>query len=102
MRERIDQYVKSKAYQDRVKRIMKANLTGIIIPAGGSRLVTNLLVTLKVLREHHKSQIPIEVMWQGAAEMDSKTWDGIKDKFSPIRGVDITKEAHPVPGLQRK
>ena len=102
MRERIDQYVKSKAYQARANRIMKANLTGIVIPAGGSRLVTNLLVTLKVLREHHKSQIPIEVMWQGPEEMDIKTWASIKEKFAPIRGVDITKEAHPVPGLQRK
>ena len=78
---------------------MKANLTGIIIPAGGSRLVTNLLVTLKVLRDHHMSPLPVEVMWQGPAEMDSSTWTSIKDKFAPIRGVDIQSTPHPVPGL---
>lgn len=101
-RERIDLYVKSQSYQERVKRILLSNLTGVIIPAGGPRLVTNLLVTLKVLREHHKSQLPVEVMWQGAGEMDDKTWGSINERFLPIRGVDIQKTPHPVPGLHHK
>ena len=156
-----------------------ADLTGIVIPAGGPRLVTNLLVTLKVrrggggplhrtaphcraqrqaahgdgrlislpacflpacflpacflpacflpacplpaygvgrltrlpppclpspqvLREHHKSTLPVEVMWQGAGEMDNKTWGSINSTFTPIRGVDITTFPHPVPGMHRK
>jgi len=70
-------------------------------PAGGPRLVTNLLVTLKTLREHHRSQLPIEVMWQSAREMDRTTWGSIKGRFEPIRGVDITKAAHPIKGLHR-
>ena len=85
-----------------MKRILASNLTGIIIPAGGPRLVTNLLVTLKVLREHHRSTLPVEVMWQGGGEMDNKTWASIQKQFGPIRGVDIQSTAHPVKGLHRK
>jgi len=81
---------------------MRANLTGIIIPAGGPLLVTNLLVTLKVLRGLHLSQMPVEVMWQGAAEMDNETWNNIEERFAPIRGVDIQSCPHPVPGLHHK
>jgi|LauGreSuBDMM15SN_2_FD.fasta_scaffold65119_2 hypothetical protein len=34
VRKRIDLYCKSKQYLERAKMIMKANLTGIIIPGG--------------------------------------------------------------------
>ncbi|GAX76848.1 hypothetical protein CEUSTIGMA_g4294.t1 [Chlamydomonas eustigma] len=98
----IVKYVLSTEYQARVKTIMGANLTGIIIPAGGPKLVTNLLVTLKVLRGYHKSKLPVEVMWQSADEMDTKTWQKIQSLFSPIRGIDISTTPHPVPGLHRK
>ena len=46
----MDRHVKSSSYQARTQSILDRNLTGIIIPAGGPRLVTNLLVTLKVRR----------------------------------------------------
>ena len=38
-----------------------ADLTGIVIPAGGPRLVTNLLVTLKVNRgeAHWEGWVPL-------------------------------------------
>ena len=47
---RIRKYIQSQAYKDRVKRIMDSNLTGLVIPAGGLRYTTNLLVTLKASR----------------------------------------------------
>ena len=45
---RIRAHLASDAYRRRVSQIEAANLTGILIPAGGSRYMTNLLVTLKV------------------------------------------------------
>ena len=44
---RIRKYVKSQPFRDRMKGIMEANLTGFVIPAGGLRYTTNLLVTLQ-------------------------------------------------------
>ena len=102
IRAAIKAHVDSPEYQARLKRILTSNLTGIIIPAGGPRLVTNLLVTLKVLREHHKSSLPVEVMWQGKGEMDDNTWASIEKRFGPIRGIDIQSTPHPVKGLHRK
>ena len=55
----------------------------------------------QVLRKHFKSNLPVEVMWQGPREMDDATWAFISGKFAPIRGIDITKTPHPVPGLLR-
>lgn len=52
IRARISAYILSQEYKDRVKRIIAANLTGVIIPAGGVRYTTNLLVTLKVRLIH--------------------------------------------------
>ena len=37
---------------------------GILINAGGSRLTTNLVVTLHTLRRHLNCTLPVEVAWQ--------------------------------------
>jgi hypothetical protein len=102
VRSRIRSHVSSRAYQDRVDAIIKANTTGILIPAGGSQLITNALVTLKVVRHHLNSSLPIEIMWQSMDEMDSRSWDRIREEFKPIRGVDISSIPHPVPSLHSK
>jgi hypothetical protein len=102
VRARIKSHVSSRAYKDRVDAIIKANTTGILIPAGGSQLITNALVTLKVVRHHLNSSLPIEIMWQSKDEMDSRSWDRIREEFKPIRGVDISSIPHPVPGLHSK
>ncbi|GAX76846.1 hypothetical protein CEUSTIGMA_g4292.t1 [Chlamydomonas eustigma] len=102
LRKAIDVYVNSSEYKDRVIKILNANMTGIVIPAGGPQLLTNMLVTLKVLREHHKSSLPVEVMWQGASEMEDLTWSHIESLFSPVKGVNVQKFPHPVPSLLRR
>jgi hypothetical protein len=102
VRSRIRSHMSSRAYQDRVDAIIKANTTGIVIPAGGSQLITNMLVTLKVVRHHLNSSLPIEIMWQSKDEMDDRSWDHIQEEFMPIRGVDISSIPHPVPGLHSK
>ncbi len=45
---RLQEYVRSPQYQDRLAKIKEANLTGIVIPAGGVRYLANTVVTLKV------------------------------------------------------
>ena len=60
------------------------------------------VLTMQVLREHFLSQLPVEVMWQGQEEMDSKTWASIERDFGPIRGIDIRSTPHPVDGLHRQ
>ncbi|KXZ49784.1 hypothetical protein GPECTOR_19g235 [Gonium pectorale] len=42
---------------------------GILIPAGGPRLLTNLVVLLRVLRLHLNCSLPVEVAWAGPGEM---------------------------------
>ena len=44
----IRSHIGSPLYTERVERIKAANLTGIIVPSGGARMMTNLLVSLKV------------------------------------------------------
>ncbi|GAX81590.1 hypothetical protein CEUSTIGMA_g9018.t1 [Chlamydomonas eustigma] len=98
---RIQNYVKSADFKLRQARITESNLTGIIIPAGGRVYNTNALVTLRVLRINLRCRLPVELMWLGAGEGSKKRWRSIERLFSPIRGVDLTKERHPVPGLHR-
>ncbi|GAX76845.1 hypothetical protein CEUSTIGMA_g4291.t1 [Chlamydomonas eustigma] len=98
---KIRQHISSPEYLKRVAEIKDKNLTGIIIPAGGTRYLANLIVTLKVLRDHFKTKLHVEVMWQGGQEMKSATWGAIQTAFPPIRGVDIWKVPHPVPDMHR-
>ena len=99
LRSRLREHIASHAYKERASQILKANTTGILIPAGGAKLTTNLLITLRVLRHHLKSTLPIEVMWQSKDEMDNFTWSNISEDFEPIRGIDISSTPHPVPNL---
>ncbi|GIL76628.1 hypothetical protein Vretifemale_6130, partial [Volvox reticuliferus] len=72
---------------------------GILISAGGPCYTTNLIVTLYVLRRHFGCNLPVEVAWQGPAEMDNTTWRSLERHFSPIRGFDVRAAPHPVPEL---
>lgn len=68
---------------------------GILINAGGKKLLTNLVILLKVLREHHKCQLPVEIAWQGKHEMDDDTFQALKSSFGPLYGFDITEMPYP-------
>ncbi|PNH05653.1 hypothetical protein TSOC_008058 [Tetrabaena socialis] len=86
----------------RAAAIAASGARGILINAGGSRYLTNLVVTLKVLRHHFNCSLPVEVMWQGPAEMDAATWASLQRSFGPLRGVDVQATPHPVEGLHGK
>lgn len=95
-------YVRSPEYEARVREILAANITGIVIPAGGPRLTASLLVTLHALRHDYGCGLPVEVMWQNDVEMDNATWAQIMREFGPIRGINLQHAQHPVPGLHTK
>lgn len=46
---------------------------GIVIAAGKSMRLANAYVTLRVLRDHMQSTLPVEIWYFGAEEMDANT-----------------------------
>lgn len=59
------------AYQDTRRRHMHGR--GIIIAAGGPTQLASAYATLKTLKEHLKSQLPVEIFFNGPGEMDNST-----------------------------
>lgn len=53
----------------------------------------------QVLREVWKSTLPVEVVYQGSAEMDAATVTGLQKHFAPLRVYDIQATQHPVADL---
>ncbi|GLI65423.1 hypothetical protein VaNZ11_008989 [Volvox africanus] len=98
-RQRVVRYIRSPQYRARAASIAASSSRGILISAGGPRYTTNLIVTLHVLRRHFGCTLPVEVAWQGPAEMDNTTWRSLERHFAPIRGFDVRAAPHPVPEL---
>jgi hypothetical protein len=77
-----------------------AHQRGILISAGGRKLSTHLLVTLRVLRHHLRCKLPVEVAWQGPKEMDGAMLAALDSEYGPVLGVDVSTV--PYPEHQRK
>ena len=60
-------------YQDERRRNMQGR--GIVIAAGGPMQLASAYATLKTLREHLGCTLPVELFYNGSAEMDNKTLD---------------------------
>lgn len=39
--------------------------------------------------------LPVEVAWQGAQEMDNRTFDTLRQRYAPLTGFDVF--AQPLP-----
>jgi hypothetical protein len=66
----LDAYLGSAAFaaaRDRVLRAPPHRQRGVLVNAGGRKLLTHLVVTLRVLRHHLNCTLPVEVAWHGAA-----------------------------------
>ncbi|WIA36793.1 hypothetical protein OEZ86_008048 [Tetradesmus obliquus] len=68
---------------------------GILVVAGGRKLTTHLVVLLKVLRQVLHCSLPVEVAWQGRAEMDNSTLAALQQQFGPLSGFDVTTAPYP-------
>eukprot|EP00879_Flechtneria_rotunda_P007982 GHRR01008363.1.p1 GENE.GHRR01008363.1~~GHRR01008363.1.p1 ORF type:complete len:351 (+),score=93.67 GHRR01008363.1:982-2034(+) len=73
---------------------------GILIVAGGRKLLTHLVVQLQVLRHVLHCDLPVEVAWQGATEMDNRTLAELQRRYAPLTGFDI--QARPYPAHHRR
>ena len=58
--------------------------------AGGSRLITQLYVALRVLRDAHQCTLPIEVFYVGSNEMPAHLLEFFSTRFANVKMVDIT------------
>ncbi|KAI8474523.1 MAG: mannosyltransferase putative-domain-containing protein [Monoraphidium minutum] len=68
---------------------------GIIVNAGGRKLLGSAAVTLAVLRRTLNCTLPIELVWHSAAEMDRGTLEAFQKEFGPLRGYDVAAEPFP-------
>lgn len=63
---------------------------GIVTTAGRRSYFTSVYVTLRVLREYIKTELPIEVFYGGDDELPQDAIDYINQEFGNTRAVDIT------------
>eukprot|EP00798_Chlamydomonas_sp_ICE-L_P010063 gene10063-7957_t len=92
---KLREYISSEGFRERMNATAAAGTRGILINAGGSKLVADLIISLKVIRETFKCGLPIEVAWQGPHEMDAQTWYNLQKQYGPLRGFDIQSEPNP-------
>lgn len=69
---------------------------GIVLTAGRRTYFTAAYVTLRVLREHLGTQLPIEVFYAGAAELPEEAVRYLETAWPNVRVVDMTT----LPGLE--
>ncbi|KIY97022.1 hypothetical protein MNEG_10940 [Monoraphidium neglectum] len=87
----LDAYLGSAAFaaaRDRVLRAPPHRQRGVLVNAGGRKLLTHLVVTLRVLRHHLNCTLPVEVAWHGPDEMDAATLAALDSHFGPVTGFD--------------
>jgi hypothetical protein len=68
---------------------------GIVLNAGGPRLLASAIVLLTVLREHLNVTLPVELAWWGPEEMDEVTLRALERRFAPLRGYDLSTAPYP-------
>jgi hypothetical protein len=50
---------------------------------------------MQMLRQVLHCTLPVEVAWQGAAEMDNITLAALQQQFAPLSGFDVTAMPYP-------
>jgi len=68
---------------------------GIVLNAGGPRLLASAVVLLTVLREELNVTLPVELAWWGPGEMDGATLAALERRFPPLRGYDLSTSPYP-------
>jgi hypothetical protein len=58
--------------------------------------VLNRCANLQVLRQVLNCSLPVEVAWQGKAEMDNATLAALQQQFGPLTGFDVTAMPYPL------
>lgn len=72
--ESVQHYLASPQFESRRAEIGRLPSRGIVINAGGAKLLTSAVVLLGVLRWEMNCTLPVHVFWHGAREMDDVTW----------------------------
>ncbi|KAK9807632.1 hypothetical protein WJX72_004823 [[Myrmecia] bisecta] len=68
---------------------------GIIIPSGGTVLVTNAYIVIKILREFHNCKLPIDVVYNGPKELDEQTKRVLESKWENVSVIDAQDFPYP-------
>lgn len=63
---------------------------GILMVAGGRDQLLNALVTLRVLRLHHKCSLPVEVVHFGQEELDPEAAQALRDFAAATSDIGVT------------
>ncbi len=64
-------------------------------PSPRWRLIRARTWHLQVLRDVLHCTLPVELVWQGAEEMDAETLSMLQRRFGPLRGYDISAMPYP-------
>ncbi|KAL6765645.1 mannosyltransferase putative-domain-containing protein [Haematococcus lacustris] len=73
---------------------------GILVAVGGAKLVSSLVVMLKVLRERLGCQLPVQVAYRGAQDLDPDTLASLAARFPPLQGLDLNALPQPPHHMQ--
>lgn len=68
---------------------------GLVICAGGPRMLTNAYVLIRLLRDHLRCRLPIEVWHLGAREMPALMADALADLGCAVIDAERVKESFP-------
>lgn len=98
---RVDEYVGSAAYRQALAAVEQLPQRGILINAGGPRLLTNAIVALRTLRSALNCSLPVALVWHGPGEMDNATLAGLRDQFAPLEGFDLLARPYPAHARQQ-
>ncbi|KAK9862082.1 hypothetical protein WJX84_012147 [Apatococcus fuscideae] len=68
---------------------------GIVMAAGKAMRLGNAYVTLRVLRDHMHSNLPVEIWYLGTEEMDVATEAGLEAEFANLSCIDASSMLQP-------
>jgi hypothetical protein len=85
----------SKVAARKAKAAKRGGNRGIIMNAGGRKLLTSAVVTLAVLRRALNCTLPVELVWHSDKEMDRSTLAALAREFGPLRGYNVAAEPFP-------
>ncbi|CAK0732562.1 hypothetical protein CVIRNUC_000148 [Coccomyxa viridis] len=87
----IDAFVRTLQHNSSAANAAEGRRRGIVYPAGGTKQLVNAWVSIAIVRQRFKCQLPIELFYDGESEMPPSFRNLFQSEFAGLSLIDVSK-----------